>query len=80
MHESIAPNVRPEKLYPLLRKADADQLATLYRLAHHIIRGRLPEGGSGSAEQMLHLFREGTNRQRLLIFQAAYHLIRKRMP
>lgn len=77
MSESIAPNVTPEKIRPIIRNADPDQLGTLYRLAHHMIRGCIPSEPVPAVEDFLLLFRDGSQRQRLLLYQAAYHLIRK---
>ena len=80
MSEYTAPNVTPEKLYPIVRMADGEQLETLYRLAHHIIRRCIPAECAASVEDVSRIFREGSDRQRLLIYQVAYHLIRKDRP
>lgn len=77
MIESAQPTVTPDKIYPLVRNADADQIGTLYRLAHHMIRGSVPQAEAASVRNFMDLMNEGTQRQLLLIFQAAYHLVHK---
>lgn len=77
MSENMTPDVTPEKIYPFLRQADQDQLETMYRLSHHLIRGVVPEVLSVSLPDFLALLAEGTNRQRLMIHQVAFHLIHK---
>lgn len=77
MSENMTPEVTPEKIYPFLRKADPDQLETLYRLAHHVIRAKAPESGGVPLADFMELLKEGTNRQLLLIIQAAYHIVQR---
>lgn len=77
MSENMTPEVTPEKIYPILKQADVEQLGTIYRLSHHLIRGSVPADLAVSLSDFIALLGEGTNRQRMLIYQAAYHLIRK---
>ena len=77
MNENMTPEVTPEKIYPFLRKAAPDQLETLYRLAHHVIRAKAPETQVVPLADFMELLKEGTNRQLLLIIQAAYHIVQR---
>ena len=77
MSNSISPEVTPEKIYPFIKKAAPDQLETLYRLAHHVIRCQAPSVPVVPVSDFMELLKEGTNRQLLLIFQAAYHIVHK---
>lgn len=77
MSENMTPEVTPEKIYPFLKKADHDQLETLYRLAHHVIRGKAPDTQVVPLAEFIDLLKEGTNRQLLLIIQAAYHIVQR---
>lgn len=77
MPEKTTPIITPEKIYPLLKKADADQLKALYLPSHHIIRGGAPKEEEATVDKLMELLKEGNNRQRLLIIQAAFHIVRR---
>lgn len=77
MHIRQIPEVTPEKIYPLLKKADTDQLKALYLPSYHIIRGGAPDSEEATVEKLMDILKEGTNRQRLLIIQAAFHIVRR---
>lgn len=77
MNENTTPEVTPEKIYPFLKKADPEQLETLYRLAYHVIRGKAPDTQVVPLADFMGLLKEGTNRQLLLIIQAAFHIVQR---
>lgn len=72
-----SPEVTPEKIYPFLKKANQDQLETLYRLAHHVIRGAAPAEPVVPVADFMVLLGEGSSRQLLLIIQAAFHIVQR---
>ena len=77
MSDPNTPTVTPEKVYPFIKSANQEQLETLYRFSHHMIRGSVPPSEDAKVNNFMLLMEEATDRQLLLIFQAAYHLVRK---
>lgn len=77
MSDTNTPTVTPDKIYPFIKSANQDQMETLYRFSHHMIRGTVPSSADAKVSNFMLLMEEATDRQLLLIFQAAYHLIRK---
>lgn len=73
----MKPEITPSKIYPFLKKADTEQIETLYRFSHHVIRGKPPEDHTVPLSEFMVLLQEGSGRQLLLIIQAAFHIVQR---